>query len=517
MTVAEVRRRSPSRVRVRKVNRKILSVGNTLIAPMLGLSVLVMLSIVVQAQVHLVRLSTDTFKNKASQHATEVEPDSYAFGSTMVTAFQVGRNVDLGAADIGFATSSDGGTSWTHGFLPGITIFYKNGKFQSATDPTVSFDSRHGVWLIGMIGILPADSSRTKMTSRLSARRVVVVSRSSDGVHWNQPVVIDDSSGFADIDRMACDNNPASPFLGHCYMEWDDGTAKEQIRMSTSNDGGQTWSAAMNVPGALGLSGPPVVASSGMVVAPFLGNGMQFFTSTDGGKTWGGTGTISTQTLHVSAGNLRTLPLPSAQADGAGTVYVAWHDCRFRSGCAANDIVLSTSTDGKTWSSVSRVPIDPITSTVDHFIPGLGVDRSTSGDTAHLGLTYYYYPVANCTMATCKLVVGFVSSRDGGKTWTRSKKITGPMNTGWLANTSKGRMIGDYISTSYVNGKAFAVFAKANKNKGATFDDAMYTTSPGLPENDNGPFFSSAGEQPAPNAKVGSRPRQGPRAVNIPD
>src|SRR5947207_6622585 len=60
------------------------------------------------ATVPLVKLSSDPFTNASSQHATEVEPDTFAFGPTIVSAFQVGRIHDGGGADIGFATSSDG-------------------------------------------------------------------------------------------------------------------------------------------------------------------------------------------------------------------------------------------------------------------------------------------------------------------------------------------------------------------------------------------------------------------------
>jgi len=51
-----------------------------------------------------------------------VEPDTFAFGSTVVSAFQVGRVFNGGATDIGFATSSNGGVSWAHGFLPGTSV-----------------------------------------------------------------------------------------------------------------------------------------------------------------------------------------------------------------------------------------------------------------------------------------------------------------------------------------------------------------------------------------------------------
>jgi hypothetical protein len=39
----------------------------------------------------LVKLSTDTFHNSDSEHKTEVEPDTFAWGSTIVSTFQVAR------------------------------------------------------------------------------------------------------------------------------------------------------------------------------------------------------------------------------------------------------------------------------------------------------------------------------------------------------------------------------------------------------------------------------------------
>ena len=47
---------------------------------------------------------------------------------------------------------------------------------------------------------------------------------------------------------------------------------------------------------------------------------------------------------------------------------------------------------------------------MDHFIPGFGVDPATSGSAAHIGLYYYFYPQASCSLSTCKLEAGFVSS-----------------------------------------------------------------------------------------------------------
>src|SRR5947208_4605077 len=91
-------------------------------------------STITTPEIPLTRLSTDTFTNASSQHATEVEPDTFAFGSTIVSAFQVGRIFSGGGADIGFATSTDGGTTWTGGLLPGITTFQGGGTSTAASD-----------------------------------------------------------------------------------------------------------------------------------------------------------------------------------------------------------------------------------------------------------------------------------------------------------------------------------------------------------------------------------------------
>ncbi len=94
------------------------------------------------AQVPLTQISTDTFSNTTSQHETEVEPASYSFGNTIVTLFQMGRFTDGGASDIGFSTSTNGGTTWTHGNLPGVTKVEGTGKYERASDPSITYNTK---------------------------------------------------------------------------------------------------------------------------------------------------------------------------------------------------------------------------------------------------------------------------------------------------------------------------------------------------------------------------------------
>jgi BNR repeat-like domain len=438
--------------------------------------------------VSLTQLSTDTFTNPSSQHATEVEASASAFGSTIVSAFQVGRIFGGGASDIGFATSTNAGAAWTSGFLPGITI-YKQGTFSAASDPVVAFDAAHGTWIISSLTIANVDQ--------------VAVSRSPDGINWGNPIIVS-TTPDSDKNWITCDNTSTSPFFGHCYIEWDDPSTRNLIWMSTSTDGGLTWAAARcTADFAAGIGGQPVVQPNGTVIVPIenaIGDAMLAFTSTNGGTSWSASATISSITDHLVAGNLRTSALPSAAIDAAGKVYAIWQDCRFRTGCSSNDLVMSTSTDGITWTSPARIPIDPLTSTVDHFIPGLAIEPATSGSTAHLGLTYYFYGSANCDASTCALYAGFISSPDGGATWTAPTTLAGPMSPAWLPNTFAGLMVGDYVSTAYSGGKAFAIFAAAQANSGTIFDEPMYTTTTGLAAAQHAAAFTSPAEQPAPDA-----------------
>ncbi|HEV2637149.1 MAG TPA: exo-alpha-sialidase [Actinocrinis sp.] len=320
--------------------------------------------------VSLTQVSSDPYTDSQAQHATEVEPDVFSFNSTVVSAFQVGRVSAGGATNIGWSTSADGGSTWSHGFLPDTTA----------------------------------------------------------------------------------------------------------------------------------NTGQPLVQPSGTVIVPFASasaNQVRSFESTNGGTSWNASVLIATTKHHTVSGlesdsaikasaatpnALRESVLPSAEIDAAGEVYVTWADCRFRTGCASNDIILSTSADGTTWSTPTRVPIDAITSTDDHFTPGIGVDASTSGSTTRIGLTYYFYPAAKCSTSTCKLDVGYISSTNGGSTWSTATQLAGPMTDTWLPDTTQGRMFGDYIATTILpGGNAITVIPVAAAPSGTTFNMAMFSPSSGLP------------------------------------
>ncbi len=466
------------------------------LAVLLALSVSFLLAKPASAQFTLTKLSVDHLTNKDSVHRTEVEPDFYAWGNTIVGTFHVARvpgSIGWGSGDVGWSTSTDGGKTWTYGVLPDLTKNYKGGPYGWAADPTVAYDPKHGEWLISTLPLAGQENS--------GVIGDVAVSRSTDGLHWDNPITID-KTHLDDKNWTTCDTNSASPYYGNCYTEWDQAYGSGDVLMSVSTDGGKTWTPGKSsADNAGGLGAEPVVQPNGTVIVPFQGGGVDAFRSTDGGKTWSTTVSVASIDNHTDAGGIRTgFDLPGATIDGGGKVYVVWSDCRFRSGCTTNDVVMSTSTDGKTWTGPVRIPIDPVKSTVDHFLPGIGADLTTSGSTAHLTIVYYYYPVSNCNNS-CKLDVGFTSSDDGGKTWTAGKQLAGPMKLTWLPVSDQGPMVADYIGVTYSNGNPFGIFAVAKAPKGSTLNQAMYTTKEPLLPAANEPRFSSENDKPVANAK----------------
>ena len=429
-----------------------------------------------------VRISRDPYTGTNSgEHATEVEPDSFAFGNTIVAAFQVGRYLEGGAANGGWATSTNRGATWIHGYLPGITPA-GGGSHGRVSDTAVAYDAKHGAWMIVSLTLVSPPAIHGDS---------IVVSRSIDGGRtWKKPVTVAKTGSGSDFDKpwIACDNGSStSPHYGNCYVEWDDYGKGGLIDMSTSSDGGVHWGAPKHTAdSATGLGGQPVVQPNGTVIVPYASateDGISSFRSTDGGATWELRVPVALPgpNHHIVAGDMRSGPLPSAEIDGAGRVYVAWEDCRLRGpSCpngAPNDIVMSSSSDGLGWSPVARIPTGPVGVRED-FVPGLGVDPSTSGSTAHVALAYHYLPTTNCNPSSCRVHVGLVRSSDGGSTWTAPVDISGPMAPVWLAFTSEGYMTGDYISTSFVAGTPHTVFARAHCPRGPNLAEAIYEAAP---------------------------------------
>ena len=413
------------------------------------------------------RVSNDPYRNPESQHQTEVEPDNAAAGSTVVDAFQVGRIFGGAAANIGFATSRDGGRTWRRGFLPGLTVNSQpRGDFPVVSDPSVAYDALHRTWLIASLAVA-------------GDRSAILVSRSSDGLTWSSPVTatLAPTLGPLLLDKewIGCDNGASSQLRGRCYVSYSDFRTLA-ISTQVSNDGGATWAAPVGPPDAAGrrsIEGnfapgvQPVVEPDGTVLNPYYDQDrMALIRSTDGGATWSAGIPIGPASPGPS-GRLRAGPLPVADVGPDGTAYVVWTDCGLRSSCNGNDVVVSRSTDGGlTWSAPAVIPTGP--RSADYELPGFAVDPANP---RRLALVCY-------SLRGGALDVWLVTSTDGGASWTRPRRlnsVTFPLD--WISRTSGGRMVGDYMSVAFSAGRIVPVFVLALKPRGATFQEAAYSAS----------------------------------------
>ena len=412
------------------------------------------------------RLSRDPFAGLEGQHETEVEPDSFARGSTIVTVFQVGRFSDVGgAAANGFSTSRDGGKTWRSGLLPSLTFASAPpGTYDRASDPAVTYDARHGAWLAASLVLAGAGTS-------------VLVSRSRDGVVWEKPVVaVEGTPESPDKEWLVCDNWPGSRFGGRCYLAYYD-LVRDTIAVRYSRDGAATWSppvltAAGPVAEAIVNGAMPVVRRDGTLVVLYSvfessqagGDQIAAVRSIDGGASFADPARVA-ELSNEDVTGLRAPPFVSAETAADGTIWAAWSDCRFQTDCDANDVVISSSRDGVHWTAPARVPAGSVTSGIARVVPGLGVDPASSGARTRLGIVYYSVPaLGGCGYATCALADAFfVGSVNAGRTWTRPVRLTPrSMPLDWIADGGIGNLLGDYLSTSWVGGRPIPVFSLAS-------------------------------------------------------
>jgi hypothetical protein len=413
--------------------------------------------------------------NAIGQHATIVEPSSVSSGLRTVSAFQVGRNFGGGASAIGYAMSANGGRSWRSGILPAVTQGSTPGPSATASDPVVAYDAAHGRWLVASL-------------AGANSQNVIFVSGSPDGLTWEPPVTaVASAPRTLDKQWLVCDNGAASPFRGRCYLAYADFAGQEfngpvRLAVRTSTDGGRSWGAPVLLPidyvsETDTLSPEPIVRPGGeLVVVFFERTTVRAVRSTDGGATFTPRERVAALRFRVYSfrpGHLRAPPVPTVAVDRTGTVYAAWYDCRFRRACAGNDIVLSRSTRASVWSKPVRIPLGPMRRTTDFILPALAVDPRFK---ARLALAFYALTSPDCSDPSCRLVAGLATSVTGGKRWRRIW-TSSPMRLGWLADTSQGRMVGDYFGLTFSGGRALAVVVLPHARRAGRFDEALYAVS----------------------------------------
>ncbi len=242
---------------------------------------------------------------------------------------------------------------------------------------------------------------------------ITVTSSDDGGRTWSALANADDRPGFADKESMASDGN------GTLYLAYDNvlGTTLDQgdqvdLRITRSTDGGAMWSPTVPVPDAIGNVLGPVLAAlpDGTVHAAWWnltdGNVMAD-TSRDHGATWGADVRVNPVPGSAAAVNGSWVgSMPSIAVDGLGRLYVAWAD----RGTGNADVLVARSEDrGAGWTAPVRVNDDLAG---EQWMPSLSVDVKGALHMAWMdGRTGAWN-------------VEYANSTDGGRHWGTNLRVT---------------------------------------------------------------------------------------------
>ncbi len=420
----------------------------------------------------------DVASQPKSEPDTLVEPDIAVDPYNARVAVAVAhdsRFPDGGAVDISYAWTHDGGATWHHAPVPGLTTA-AGGTWPRASDPVLAWGPDGSVYL----SILAVNTT--------ACPSGVAVLRSTDGGRtWSKPVLADSrtSCGFSDDKNwIVVDRSPDSPFYDRVYQFWTpflydakgNYTGSPQA-VRWSDDHGRTWSGIhfLTPKTEPTQNSQPMIRSDGTVVdmydtytdgggegpetpigpetpmgeaqggvqsrrvaAAVSGDDLVTRTSRNGGATW--------SAEHVVATNIGEGPkgvrccLASATIDPTNDrLYAAW-----LGDGAGEPIRVSTSTDGATWSAAKTVSRDGTAATMTHVNVDVAAYRHRAivsygtRDTAVAGGRYVRQKV--------------VSSADDGARFGVPRAI-GPRSDLTYAAQADGAFPGDYIGTSAAAGR----------------------------------------------------------------
>ncbi len=343
--------------------------------------------------------------------------------------------------------SHDGGTTFTGVDLPLPPPLAKNG-FDFGSDPGIAFDSAGNAYYSYIVVFFGAGGG-------INGTEMAVAHSNDGGATWSATYfALQTGDGqFNDKPMITVDTGTGT---GHhhdrIYVAWDHATGSSSstkngnnVLLSTSDDGGLTFSAPVSVSGPFtgktgGIAADPYVTGAGTLHVAwqdYAHGAIVDASSTDGGDTFSSPALIANVggfAFDIAAQNVRgALVYPACGAAGT-TLYCSYMD----GSAAATDVYVARSTDGgSTWTS-TQMPAGG-----DQFNQWLAVDGSS------INVAYYATGTHGATATTYTLA----RSTDGGATWSTSPIATATTDETCCApSVDLGNQYGDYEGLAARNG-----------------------------------------------------------------
>lgn len=371
----------------------------------------------------------------AGQPETQAEPHlaiDPGNEARLLAGYQEGRFTTGGARALTYAWTRNGGRTWTEALVPGLS-HASGGAFEKASDPWVAFGPDGRAYYCSLL------------FNETGPENGIYVSVSKNGgKSWGPPVPVHtgDANNFDDKQAIIVDTYPDSPYRGRIYVGWDTVGNQQIQRIAWSGDGGESYSAAIDLERTgMNVGIIPLVAPGGVVHAVWAhvdSNNSPFeilhSRSEDGGVTWSAPNTVTEmQAVGVRFQRSGDI-LPTAAVDPrTGRLYVAWMDQRFTRG--VSQVLLSRSDDGgRTWSEPQRVSDGPDDS--PSYTPALAV--SGQGRVA-----VSYYSLRNDPARQFLVDLYLATSKDG-ESFGASKRVSSTSFDVRFAAMAQELFLGDY-------------------------------------------------------------------------
>jgi hypothetical protein len=416
--------------------------------------------------------SSTAYANAEVEPYLAVNPTNQA---NLIGVWQQDRWNDGGSHGLVAGFSFNGGVTWGETALPFDRCAPGGLPFERASDPWVS---------IGPDGTAYANAITFDASDNNNG--VAAAVSTNGGRTWThaQTVIADTGGASAPFnDKNSITANPVR--AGFAYQVWDrlasvtsapDAKAHASTGstyFSMTTDGGTTWSTPKVILATkvqtqtidnqilVDPSHPDTLydVASWLPKASDTAHGrytVAVVKSTDGGATWSAPQVIADQQSVGVADPNTGFPvrdgsiIPEPAIGPSGELYVVWQDARF-SGGTRDEVAFSRSTDGgATWSTPKRIS----TATgAPAFLPTVKVSADGT-----VGVTYYDFrnlqPGNTTTLPTD---YWFISSRDGGTTFSADTHITGSFDL-LLAPVAGGVFLGDYQGLATSGASTFHPF-----------------------------------------------------------
>lgn len=342
--------------------------------------------------------------------------------------------------------STDGGVNFTGVDLPLPPSRTKNG-FDFGSDPGVAFDSAGNAYYSYIVVFFSTGGS-------INGTAMAVAHSTDGGASWTSTYFAPETGSAQFNDKPMITVDTGTLHHNRVYVAWDHATGNSSstkngnnVLLSSSDDGGQTFTAPVSVSGTFtgktgGIGADPYVTSDGTVHVAwqdYAHGTIADASSTDGGRTFLAPHTILTVggfQFGVAAQSSRgALVYPACGSFGA-RLFCSYMD---GSDAATNVFVASSGDGGVTWTSTA-MPAGG-----DQFNEWLAVDPSDGS------VNVAYYDTG--THGATSTVYTLARSTDGGATYTASAVATAPTDETCCApSVNLGNQYGDYEGVAALDG-----------------------------------------------------------------